>query len=97
MMLPADVGEEYTGQHEKVVEEVEVAEEVEVEVESMAVSESGGQDVVGRRLRSGVTQRTESAKMWSDHQGLGGNGPCRREKGGSPAFLKSCGCAPLLK
>ena len=50
-----------------------------------------------RRLRSGVTQRSESARMWSDHQCLGGNGPCRREKGGSPAFLKSCVCAPPLK
>ena len=44
-----------------------------------------------------MTQRLESAKTWSNHQGLGGNGPCRREKGGSPAFLKSCGCAPPLK
>ena len=44
-----------------------------------------------------MTQRRESARMWSDHQCLGGNGPCRREKGGSPAFLKSCVCAPPLK
>ena len=50
-----------------------------------------------RRLRSGVTQRTESARMWSDHQAVNANGPCRREKGGSPAFLKSCVCAPPLK
>ena len=95
-------GQKYTSRHSAEAASMEAAgmeavEEVEVEVESMAVSESGGQDVVGRRLRSGVTQRTESAKMWSDHQGLGGNGPCRREKGGSPCSLKSCGCAPPLK
>ena len=51
----------------------------------------------GRRLRSGVTQRTESARMWSDHQAVNANGPCRREKGGSPTFLTSCVCAPPLK
>ena len=50
-----------------------------------------------RRLRSGVTQRRESARMWSDHQSAGRRSPCRREKGGSPAFLKSCVCAPPLK
>ena len=45
-----------------------------------------------RRLRSGVTQRSKSARMWSDHQCLGGNGPCRREKGGSPAFSPASPC-----
>ena len=49
-----------------------------------ALEDICGATSVGRRLRSAVTQRTESAKMWSDHQCLGGNGPCRREKGGSP-------------